>query len=304
MVHNVICICKNVIVFQAAFMDVTIRQTTTDDTDRCGSVIYLAFKGIADRYQVPSFFPTQEFATEVTGSLIANPSVFGVVAESDSQIVGANFLDESDIIRKIGPTAVHPDFQSRKIGRKLMEALLERGRDAVSIRLIQEASNTTSLSLYASVGFDVKEPAVLIGGKPKSKPDPTIEIRPLQESDLEECAALCKQVYGFERFKELQQAIEHFSPFVAVLENRIIAYATATNFFGHGVAKNEADMQALLLGIAAAGDDPLSLIVPLRQASFFRWCLGEGFRVINTVNIMSLGEYFEPQGCYFSSVAY
>lgn len=286
-------------------METIIRKATIADTDRCGLIMYLAFKVISDLYRVPSFFPTQEFATQVTGSLIASPSVYGVVAESNGEIIGANFLDETDMVRKIGPTAVHPDFQSRGIGKKLMQALLERGRDAVSIRLSQESSNITSLALYASLGFEVKETAVLVHGQPKSSPDPNIEVRPLRESDLEECGVLCQQVYGFDRVGELRQAIEIFSPFVATRQNKIVAYASATNFYGHGVAENEADMKALLLGIAAAGNEPLSLIIPLsHQASLFSWCLSEGLRAVNTVKLMALGAYTTPQGCYFPSVVY
>ncbi|MFB2918218.1 GNAT family N-acetyltransferase [Aerosakkonema funiforme] len=286
-------------------MDAIIRKVTAEDTDSCSRIIYLAFKEISDRHQVPSFFPNLEFTTQVTASLIANPSVYGVVAESNGEVIGANFLNESDTIRKIGPTAVHPDFQSRKIGRKLMEALLARSRDAISVRLVQESANLTSLSLYASCGFEVKEPAVLIHGQPKSQPNANVEVRLLQQSDLEECAAICKRVYGFERVSELQEAIELFSPFVAIRNNKIVAYATAVNFYGHGVAESEADMRSLLLGIAAATDAPISLILPLHhQASLFRWCLSEGLRAINAVNLMVLGEYAEPQGCYFPSVVY
>ena len=43
----------------------------------------------------------------------------------------------------------------------LMEAVIERGKSAAGIRLGQDAFNTASLSLYSSLGFDVKEPLCL-----------------------------------------------------------------------------------------------------------------------------------------------
>ena len=40
-----------------------------------------------------------------------------------------------------------------------MEAVIERGEGAPGIRLLQDAFHMRSLSLYTSLGFDVKEPA-------------------------------------------------------------------------------------------------------------------------------------------------
>ena len=47
---------------------------------------------------------------------------------------------------------------------------MERGERAPGIRLLQDAFNMRSLSLYESLGFDVKEPAVVISGKPRRAP--------------------------------------------------------------------------------------------------------------------------------------
>ena len=53
-------------------------------------------------------------------------------------------------------------------------------------------------------------------------------------------------------------------------------------------------MRALLIGIAAAvPDHPVAFHLPIRQASFFGWCLDEGFRIEKP-----------PRGCYFPSGIY
>jgi GNAT superfamily N-acetyltransferase len=101
---------------------------------------------------------------------VSNPGIYGVVAESGGQILGSNFMDERDAVRGIGPISVDPKVQNRGLGRRLMQAVLERARGAVSMRLVQEAFHMRSMSLYATLGFDVKEPLLLVTGRPKSGP--------------------------------------------------------------------------------------------------------------------------------------
>ena len=85
-----------------------------------------------------------------------------------------------------------------------------------------------------------------------------------------------------------------------------MAYATEPThpFIGHGVAETEADMKALLLGVAALRPAPIRILLPTRQASLFRWLLAEGFRSMSPMTLMSIGEYQEPRGCWFPSILY
>jgi hypothetical protein len=236
---------------------------------------------------------------------IPHPTVWGVVAEIDGRIVGSNFLDERSPIRGVGPITVAPQGQNSGVGRKLMRAVLERGEGAPGIRLLQDAFHMRSLSLYESLGFDVKEPVALVTGKPRSGPDRRVQTRPLEENDLEECEALCKNVHGYERTNELRDAMQAFAPFVAVRDGQVVAYASTVSFWpmNHGVAKTEDDMKELLLGSAAAVEEPLAFLVPLRSG-LFRWCLEEGLRLVKPMNLMALGDYRDPQGGWFPSVLY
>ena len=43
-----------------------------------------------------------------------------------------------------------------------MQAVMEDGKNAAGIRLVQDAFNTVSLPLYASLGFEVVEPLVAL----------------------------------------------------------------------------------------------------------------------------------------------
>jgi hypothetical protein len=170
---------------------------------------------------------------------------------------------------------------------------------------MQDAFNMRSLSLYASLGFDVKESAAVISGKPRSGPVRGVDVRPLEEGDLDECEALCKKVHGVERTNELRDAIQAFAPFVAVRAGRITAYASSVTFWplNHGVAESEGDMTALLQGAAPAVEEPLAFLVPLRSG-LLRWCLEEGLRLQKPMNLMAVGDYREPRGSWFPSVIY
>jgi predicted N-acetyltransferase YhbS len=283
----------------------TLREVEPRDLEACAQICFEAFGGIHDYHRFPRDFPALEAATGLLGAWIPHPAVWGVVAEVEGRIVGSNFLDERDPIRGVGPITIAPDGQNRGVGRSLMEAVLERGEGAPGIRLVQDAFHMRSLSLYSSFGFDVTASCVVMNGKPRGAPVAGVDVRPLTEDDLDECEALCKRVHGFERTGALRDSLQAFTPFAALRDGRIVAYATTLTFWpmAYGVAEGEEDMQALLLGAAAGLDEPLALLVPL-QSGLFRWCLEQGLRGVKPMNVMARGEYQEPRGSWFPSVLY
>ncbi|MGD0541211.1 MAG: GNAT family N-acetyltransferase [Tepidisphaeraceae bacterium] len=287
-------------------MPVNIRPTTPTDAERCGTIVYEAFRGIAQSHGFPPDIPSAEMAISFVEGFIGNPRIFGMLAESGGQIVGSNFLDERDPVRGVGPITVDPAHQGKGVGRRLMEAVLDRGRSSVSIRLVQDAFNATSMSLYTSLGFEAREPLALMTGTPKGDSPPGLDARPLTESDLDAAATLCREVHGFDRKSELHDAIGKFGPIGLFRDKKLAAYLSSPTFwvFNHGVAKTERDMLDLLWAAGAANTQPLSLLVPIRRAGLFRWCLGRGLRVCKPMTLMSIGEYHEPRGSFFPSVAY
>jgi GNAT superfamily N-acetyltransferase len=283
-----------------------IRPAIAADAEACGHIIFEAFKGIAEKHGFPPDFPSVEAATQLATIFIADPSIYGVVAEMDGRVVGSNFLTEGDPIRGVGPITVDPSVQGSGIGRRLMEAVVERARDAIGTRLVQDAFNTRSIAIYALVGFDVKEPLLLMRGTPRGGPSSSFVVRPMTGEDVSACAKLCMAVHGIERTHELRDALRLFTPFVVEHEGRITGYLSAATFWlmNHGVAETEQDMRELIAGAASMSSEPVSFLLPTRQASFFRWCLGEGMRVVKPTALMTMGIYQEPRGCYFPSVLY
>ena len=94
--------------------------------------------------------------------LIGAAGFYGVVAEEAGKIVGSNFMDERSPIFGIGPISVAPGVQNRAIGRRLMDAMLDRAaaQKAVGIRLVQASYHNRSLCLYTKLGFVTARTAV------------------------------------------------------------------------------------------------------------------------------------------------
>lgn len=276
-----------------------------EDVEPCGRICYEAFKDIAEKHNFRPDFPSAEFATGLIGWLFSSPGAFNVVAESDGQVIGSNHLWEWNSVPAVGPITIDPQAQAQGAGRKLMEAVIERGKDRPGIRLVQDSFNAASLSLYASLGFDVREPLVVIEGVVKGEVPDGYEVRPMREEDHKACAELCRSVLGFDRINELKNAPPLGSPFVALRDGRVTAYTSAPQMWpiNHAVAETETDMQALLLG-AGNECEQLSLILATRQTDLFRWCLQQKMRVIKPMTLMSMGDYREPRGCYLPSVGY
>jgi predicted N-acetyltransferase YhbS len=287
-------------------MTLQLRPAEPADAEACGRIIFEAFRGIADQHGFPWDFPSVGAGAQLAATFIEAPSIYGVVAELDGQVVGSNFMAEGDPIRGIGPITVDPTVQGSGVGRCLMEAALARAGDAMGVRLVQDAINTRSMSLYASLGFDVREPLLLMQGTPRSGPDLGYAVRPMTAENLDACGALCTAVHGIARTDELQEALQVFAPFVVEREGRITGCLSAATFWlmNHGVAETELEMRALLAGAGAMSPEPLSLLLLTRQANLFRWCLHQGMRAIKPMTLMTMGHYQEPRGCYFPSVLY
>lgn len=287
-------------------MDIHIRKLTPADADACAKIIYSAFTTIAAQHNFPADFPNFEAAVGLIRMVTHHPKCFGVVAEVDGKIIGSNFLDERDAIKGVGPITVDPASQCKGVGRKLMEAVIERGRGARGIRLLQEAYNRTSMALYTSLGFDVKEPIVVLVGKISGEPSSGAQVLPMRQEHLDDCAQLCQTVHGIDRTNELRDAIAHLRPFVLLKNGKLTAYCSAANFYllNHGVAQSEQDMRDLLIGAAEAMNEPVGILLPTRQSSLFRWCLAQRMRILKPFTLMSMGLYDEPRGIFFPSIAY
>jgi GNAT superfamily N-acetyltransferase len=284
-------------------LDLTLRPATADDAQVCGQICYAAFSAIASQHNFPVDFPAPEAAVGLASYLIAHPGFYGVVAERGGQVIGSNFLDERASIVGVGPITVDPTIQDRGIGRRLMEHVLERAttQGFAGVRLVQAAYHTRSLSLYASLGFQVREPLACMQGPAIGLTLPGRTVRLAQTADLERCNRLCQAIHGHTRADDVQDAIGAGTATVVDYAGRITGYATSLAFFGHAVGETDDDLKALI-GAAPSFGGP-GILVPARSP-LFRWCLDNKLRTVQVMTLMSRGLYNEPQGAFLPSILF
>jgi predicted N-acetyltransferase YhbS len=285
-------------------MKIKLRLGTPEDAEVCGTICYEAFKRISETHGFVPDFPAPEVAIDVLTRMLANPKFYSVVAEIGGRIVGSNFLDERNTIAGVGPITVDPAVQNRAIGRRLMDAVHQRAteRNFAGVRLIQSGFHTRSLSLYAKLGYDVREHLACMQGKPLRISVAGHVVRPATEADLESCNRVCLEVHGHDRGEELRDAIAQGSATVVDHDGRISGYATLIGFFGHAVGETNKDLKALI-GAAKKFAGP-GFLLPTRNGELFRWCLGNGLRITQPMTLMSKGLYNEPAGACLPSILY
>jgi N-acetylglutamate synthase-like GNAT family acetyltransferase len=283
-------------------MYVRLRPVEPKDADACARICYEAFSTISRQHNFPPDMPAVEDAKRFLNAILSNPNFYGVVAEADGRLVGSNFLDERASVVGLGPITVDTQVQNSRIGRELMEHCLARAwsQGRPSVRLVQAAFHNRSLSLYAKLGFEVREPLSCVQGKPVNKRIAGYTVRRATDTDLDACAELCRRVHGYDRRQELADAIEAQTATVVEHDGRITGYATIIGFAGHAVGETNADLKALIG--AASGYLGPGFLLPTRNGELFRWCLEEGLRVVQPMTYMSIGLYNEPQGAYLPSI--
>jgi L-amino acid N-acyltransferase YncA len=282
----------------------TVRPARIEDAATCGQICYAAFSKINATHGFPTDFPDPAHTTGLLSMMFSSPGMYCVVAEIDGKVVGSNCMDERSVIHGIGPITIDPGAQNRGAGRALMQAVLDRAaaRGAAGVRLVQASFHNRSLSLYASLGFDVREPLSCMQGRSLARGVAGCVVRPATPDDAPACNALARRIHGFDRGKDLTQAIEAGTARVVERANRITGYTTHLAFFGHATAEMNLDLQALIASaesIAGPG-----LLVPSRNTSLLRWCLENGLRVVQPMTLMSTGLYNEPAGAWLPSVMF
>jgi predicted N-acetyltransferase YhbS len=285
-------------------MDLTLRPGRPEDAELCGRICYEAFKTIAEQHNFPPDFPSPEVAAGMLAAVLPRDDVYSVVAELDGQIVGSNFLWLSELVAGVGPITIDPAIQNRRVGRALMGDVLDFARDrgVPAVRLVQAAYHNRSFSLYAKLGFEIREPLATIQGGALGLRLPGYDVRPAVEGDLAACNALCHAIHGHDRSGELLGAIRQGTATVVEHNGRITGYATVVGFLGHTVGETNRELMALI-GAAPEFAGP-GFLLPSRNGELLRWCLAQGLHVVQPMTLMTRGLYSEPAGPFLPSVIY
>jgi hypothetical protein len=287
--------------------EVTLEPPKPADAAELGRICFEAFKDISESHGFENDFPSSEFATAIVGGSIMSEDVYSVCARLDGHLAGSNFLTLRDEVGGVGPVSVDPPKQGHGIGRKMMVDLLAHAREdgIEQVRLVQDAFNVTSMSLYASVGFDTKHPLGLLELKPADHPNDN--IRPMTEADHEDADDLCRNIYRVSRRGDLPSATRFGGTSLVIERGGRMRGYIAPSIVGHAVAETNDDMLALMAEAARYASDgplPLSMICPLTEGGLFRGALAAGHRLKKMMNLMALGPYEEPEGAWLPSVLY
>jgi GNAT superfamily N-acetyltransferase len=285
--------------------DVKLFTPGPGHTTELGRICFEAFRHVSEGHGFERDFPDAETAAKVIGLIQSLPSSFQVAARVEGRLAGSNFLLLPDRVAGLGPITVDPAFHGRGIGRRLMRAALDYAAQHgfKQVRLMQDSYNTTSISLYASLGFDVREPIGVMNAAPAAGPDGA--VRRAQAGDLPPLEELCVRLYKTSRRNELAAWIERgFPVLVHETQGHIDGYL-APGKVGHGVAETEAVALALISQISRhAGPGWDIFFCPLRNTSLYRAALKSGCRLSKMMTLMTLGPYEEPSPVWMPSIAF
>jgi GNAT superfamily N-acetyltransferase len=290
---------------QRIMNNIELIKPSPEHVPELGRICFEAFRSIHDRHGFVRDFPDLETAVKVIGLMTNSPSVSGVAARADGRLLGSNFLLHADEVGGVGPITVDPNWQGHGLGRTLMKGVMDHAErlGLRHVRLLQDSFNTASLSLYASLGFDVREPIGVLRPPPAAAADPTVRLA--READLPVLAEMSAQQYRVNRGREMADWFSHGFPILIRETGGVIRGYLIPGKLGHGIAETDADALALIGEIsrhAPPGMDKFFL--PLRQTSLYRDALRSGCRLIKVMTLMTRGPYEKPSRIWMPSILF
>ncbi|MDP2948047.1 MAG: GNAT family N-acetyltransferase [Chloroflexota bacterium] len=297
--------------FRKTAQSPNIASLTLDQLEAAGTLVYEAFLDIATRHNFEPPFESPEFARFLVRFLNSSEGFTSFVASEGGQPVAVNFLDERNEIAGVGPVAVSVAHQGRRLGRVVMEALLERAErfGYESVRLLQAAYNLVSFSLYSALGFEVKDGMALVRGRPRPGEHPAGVIRECEPSDLDALDGLSMEVLGFRRRGDIESVMAWTRPLLVERDGRptgfVCRFATPdSTFLGPAVARDEETLRDLIAGAAMSTPGELRFLLPVSCPWLLRWALQGGFSLVELDTLMVRGAYEAPAGAYMPSAWY
>jgi GNAT superfamily N-acetyltransferase len=291
-------------------MGISVRPVTAADVPAVGQVIAVAFNDVCQRHGFPSPWPRPETAELMTGFYVSYPEARGFVAECDGRLVGSGFAHIRGDKAGIGPVTVAPGAQGSGAGRAIMERLLEETRECSSVRLIQDAFNNVSFSLYSKLGFVPREVvARFVADHPRPAPSAnSLAVRDMTTTDLESVAALDEQKTGMRRHPDFALLLSLGAQLVCERDGRLTGFlcrvpADDECMLGPGTAETLDDLWALLCeAVRVPGPARVRFWVTARQHELLRYAFDAGFLISSLSTYMVKGEWQPPEGPHFMAM--
>lgn len=286
-------------------MGINIQSVKPEHLPSLAKICFEAFGSLQERHGVERDFDSVETAGMVVGLFANRPDFAGFIATDakTGEILGSNFLGFSDAVAGVGPITIAPAAQSRGVGKALMVAVMDEAkrRGIAQVRLMQEAINTTSISLYTKLGFDWRECASMM--RPAAAAQDDAGCRPVTEAELPVIDALSKRHYHASRVNEAAGFLKIGLPgFILRRDGNDTGYYFA-GMLGHGFAQTDQDM-ADLIGHTTRHAPPQfhKFLLPLGQNDLHRLLMSRGGRTVKLFNYMTTGPYTRPTGAWIPSI--
>ena len=246
-------------------MGITLRLMEEKDWDEVARLIHASlnvwykknrgFELVRGSWEKMLVFP------RVYESLDPNCCILAVDSES-GQIAGSCFFHPRPTHVSLGIMNVHPDFFDRKAAKLMLQYILDfAAKENKSVRLVSNAMNLDSFSLYNKAGF---APTCLFQEMVLKVPEEGVPchcpkgciIRDANPDDVPQMVALEMELYGIEREKDFRYFIENkqkiWHSSVLIDESGKIAgflhsiNDPGSNMLGPGIARTESQATGLI----------------------------------------------------------
>ena len=290
-------------------MPLQIIQAQPEHINGLALACVAAFDEFNKQHLLPEGTPKDvDSARVMYGELLSSDRARVIAALLDGEVVGSTWLRLEDDVAAFEDVNTAPAKQGNGVARALMTHGLEaaKGLGYEKIRLTQSAHNSTALSLYASLGFEVKETFAEMKATPgrPTGAQASESVRPMTVADLSAVEALSKKLYKLNRRSDVATSLSKGNPALVVAsDDKVEGYLTLGGS-AHGVAKNENDAFALVSEAARLYPEKALFGCPLSFNGMFRRALEGGYRTLEVHNIMTYGPYERPDGVWMPSSAY
>src|SRR3972149_6024256 len=116
---------------------ILVKPMRREDVPAAGKIFYQAFnRAFAEAGRSKPIVDQKAGVARVAELLRIDPEGC-LVARYKNRTVGFGCIHLRGKVGSIGPVAIHPRYQDLDIGRELMEALMDIGRECESLRLSQ-----------------------------------------------------------------------------------------------------------------------------------------------------------------------
>ncbi len=293
-------------------MALVVRTIEERDVEAAGDVNFLAFYDVALAHGVAPAVTAPADCRSYVRFLMTIDPLGGVVAEEDGAVVGMAWVHPRGPVATVGPVAVAPHAQGRGIGRRLLEACVERAGPGVpQVRLVQEGFNPVSLGLYLRAGFRVVAPLVELerpGGAPVAAAPPPVGLvlRPAVPADRNRLIARDGRAFGAQRPGNIDVYLRRGRALVAERGGTLAGYALGIDLGRQAhlgsAAADDADVLQLLVGHVAAAlsthGAAVRTLLPASDRRLVDALLGVGFRVFRACFYMVRGGGTAPPANY------